>query len=50
LIFEDLTAGKESGAPGHDVTGNATTTCLVVNPFTGHLLRFSGFFTPRLPP
>jgi len=46
LIFEDLTAGKESSAPGHDVTGNATTTCSVVNPFTDHILRLSGFFAP----
>jgi hypothetical protein len=46
LIFEDLTAGKESRAPGHDVTGNATTTCSVVNPFTDHTLRLSGFLSP----
>ena len=46
LIFVDVTAGKEFHPPGHDSTGAVTATCTVVNPFSGHTLRLSGFFTP----
>ena len=47
LVFVDVTAGKEFRPPGHDQAGNATATCTTVNPYTGHVLRLSGFFTPR---
>lgn len=45
--FEDLTAGKEFIPPGHESSGLLEITCTVVNPFTGHTLRLTGFFTPR---
>lgn len=45
LVFVDVTAGKEFRPPGHEVSGNAQATCTTVNPFTGHTLQLSGFFT-----